>query len=121
MIRSATLTSWLCDRPRVHAMSCSQFARSSGRRTVTVWLIWQKCIRALDDSRVRRPRSLQRRDPRQFGEALGAGQGDELSYIRGVGTAVGGCGIELSAQAALANGPGHDIAALDIVAHRPGR
>src|SRR5216684_6981373 len=64
---------------------------------------------------------LQGRYPRQFGQALGAGQGDEFSYIGGVRAGGGGRGVEFAAQPALANGPGDDIAALDVVTHGPGR
>src|SRR6266851_3526348 len=55
-------------------MSCSQFARSSGRRTVTVWLIWQKCIRAQDKcqvpSRARKVRNADEYFPRSNDRTL---------------------------------------------------
>ena len=41
-----SLMIWLCDMPRRRAFSRSQSARSSGSRTVTVLLIWQKCSRS---------------------------------------------------------------------------
>src|SRR5271168_2760589 len=64
---------------------------------------------------------LQRGDAFELGQALRAGQGNELFDIRSF--CAGACrgGIEFTAQSGWPDGTGHHVAALYVVTHGPGR